>query len=216
MENKNNKNIDLLKTSEFLYTCNKCNKTPKIIKIYYVNSEIELKCEEHLTTNIKINEYLELISKLKKCQKCYKGNANSYHPIKYCSSCEQILCNNCALEHINSHHILFNNEEFNITCKKHLNNLYESYCFNCKSNICKECKKSGMHLKHNKFDFIEVQPNNNELDIIYSFNKNLEQQSKKYDSIKFKESLEDAIISTSTPSFLASAAAFFAQTPVSM
>lgn len=190
MENKNNKNIDLLKTSEFLYTCNKCNKTPKIIKIDYVNSEIEFKCEEHLTTNIKINEYLELISKLKKCQKCYKGNANSYHPIKYCSSCEQILCNNCALEHINSHHILFNNEEFNITCKKHLNNLYESYCYNCKSNICKECKKSGMHLKHNKFDFIEVQPNNNELDIIYSFNKNLEKQTKEYDSIKFKESLD--------------------------
>ena len=189
MENKNNQSIDLLKTSEFLYTCNKCNKTPKIMKIDYFNNEIEFKCEEHSTIKIKINEYLDFISKLKICQKCFKENANSYHPIKYCSSCAQILCNNCALEHINSNHILFNNEEFNITCKKHLNYLYEAYCCDCKINICKECKKSGKHLKHNKFDFIEIQPNKNELDIIYSFNKNLEKQTKEFDSNNFKESL---------------------------
>ena len=190
MDKKNSKILDLIKTSEYLYTCCKCNKIPKIKKIDYINNEIELSCEEHSTSKIKINEYLNTISKLKKCQKCLKESANLNRPLKYCSSCDLILCNNCALNHTNPNHNLFNNEEFNTTCKKHLNNLYEAYCSNCRINICKECKKSGLHLKHNKFDFIEIQLNNNELEIIYNFDKNLERQINELDYNKFIESLE--------------------------
>ena len=190
MEIKNKKNLELLKSSETLYTCHKCNKIPQIIKIDYMNSEIELKCEEHQITTLKIKEYLESISKLKKCQKCCKECINVYPPLKYCASCQLILCNICALDHLNSNHDIFNNDEYNIKCKKHLNYFYEAYCDNCKRNICKECKKSGIHIKHNKFDFIEIQPSTNNLEVIYNFDKYLEKQIKKLDYKKFIEALE--------------------------
>ena len=151
MENKNKNNFNLLKSTETLYTCHKCIKTPKIMKIDYINDTIELKCEDHQITKLKIKEYLNEISKLRKCKKCFKESINADHPLKYCSTCNVLLCNNCAMEHIDSRHILFNKDEYNIKCKKHLNNFYETYCNNCKGNICKECKKSGIHL--NELDY---------------------------------------------------------------
>jgi len=189
MENKNKNNLNLLKTTETLYSCHKCIKTPKIIKIDYINDTIELKCEEHQITKLKIKEYLNEISKLKKCKKCFKESMNPEHPLKYCSTCNLLLCNNCAMEHIDSRHILFNKDDYNIKCKKHLNNFYEAFCNNCKGSICKECKKSGIHFKHNKFDYIEIQPSNNDFDIIYNFNKNLEKQINELDYDKYMESL---------------------------
>ena len=54
-----NKN-ELLKSSETLYTCHKCNKIPQIIKIDYMNSEIELKCEEHQITTLKIKHKTQI------------------------------------------------------------------------------------------------------------------------------------------------------------
>ena len=189
MENKNKNNLNLLKTKETLYSCPKCIKTPKIIKIDYINDTIELKCEEHQITKLKIKDYLNEISKLKKCKKCFKESINADHPLKFCSTCNLPLCNNCAMEHIDSRHILFNKDDYNIKCKKHLNNFYEAFCNNCKGSICKECKKSGIHFKHNKFDYIEIQPSNNDFDIIYNFNKNLEKQINELDYDKYMESL---------------------------
>ena len=190
MENKNKNNFNLLKSTETLYTCHKCIKTPKIMKIDYINDTIELKCEDHQITKLKIKEYLNEISKLRKCKRCFKESINADHPLKYCSTCNVLLCNNCAMEHIDSRHILFNKDEYNIKCKKHLNNFYETYCNNCKGNICKECKKSGIHLKHNKFDYIEIQPCKNDFDIIDNFNKNLEKQINELDYAKYMESLD--------------------------
>ena len=189
MENKNKNDLNLLKTTETLYSCHKCIKTPKIIKIDYINDTIELKCEEHQITKLKIKDYLNEISKLKKCQKCFKESMNPNHPLKFCSTCNLPLCNNCAMEHIDSRHILFNKDDYNIKCKKHLNNFYEAFCNNCKGSICKECKKSGIHFKHNKFDYIEIQPSKNDFDIIYNFNKNLEKQINELDYDKYMESL---------------------------
>ena len=71
-----------------------------------------------------------------------------------------------------------------------MNNFYESYCNNCQGNICKECKKSGIHFTHNKFDYIEIQPNKNDLDVIYNFNKNLEKQINELNYEKYLEALE--------------------------
>ena len=194
MESKNQKNLELLKSTETLYTCHLCNKTPTIMKIDYINNEIELKCEDHQITKLKIKDYLNAILKPKKCQQCFKECVNLYrnlyNPIKYCVNCKLIICNNCSLEHINSNHIVFNNEEYNIKCKKHLNNFYEAYCHYCRGNICKECKKSGTHFKHNKFDFIEMQPNKNDFDIIEYFDNKLEKEIKELDYNKNVEALE--------------------------
>ena len=54
----------------------------------------------------------------------------------------------------------------------HIHNIkYENYCFNCFSNICKECLKSGDHINHNKINIIEIQPKEEELFIIKKFSE---------------------------------------------
>ena len=78
---------------------------------------------------------------------------------------------------------------YNIICKKHLNKYYEAYCKNCKGNICKECKKTGIHYQHNKFDYIEIQPNKNDFEIINNFNKTLKNQIIFLDYNKYIEDL---------------------------
>ena len=190
MEDKNKNSLNLLKSTETLYTCPKCNKTPKIMKIDYLNDLIELKCEQHQLTKLKIKEYLKEISKQNKCQKCFKEIINCYHYLKYCTTCNLLLCNNCSMEHIDSRHILFNNDEYNIKCKKHLNNFYEAYCNNCKGNICKECKKSGIHFQHNKYDYIEIKPNDKDLKFIYNFDENLKKQINELDYSKYIDALD--------------------------
>ena len=53
-------------------------------------------------------------------------------------------------------------------CKAHINNneKYICYCINCKINLCRECLKSRIHLNHNKNNIIEIQPTQEELNII--------------------------------------------------
>ena len=42
---------------------------------------------------------------------------------------------------------------------------YMSYCFDCNSNICKECLKSRNHIHHYKNNIIEIQPSLEELKV---------------------------------------------------
>jgi len=53
-------------------------------------------------------------------------------------------------------------------CKVHTNKTekYVCYCFNCKNHLCKECLESRTHLKHNKNSIMEIQPIQEELNIM--------------------------------------------------
>ena len=53
-------------------------------------------------------------------------------------------------------------------CKVHTNNneKYICYCFKCKNHLCRECLKSRTHLIHNKSNIIEIQPIQEELNLM--------------------------------------------------
>ena len=51
-------------------------------------------------------------------------------------------------------------------CVKHQLKKFISYCFDCKSHLCEDCLKAGIHLKYIKNNIIEVKPLEEELDII--------------------------------------------------
>jgi len=58
-------------------------------------------------------------------------------------------------------------------CKLHssYDNNYISYCFDCKIHLCKECLKSRIHINHNKNYLIEIQPTQDELNLIEEVTK---------------------------------------------
>ena len=51
--------------------------------------------------------------------------------------------------------------EKDITCQIHPNLKYDSYCFECKKNLCDECKKE--HLNHNQVSLNSIKPNDKEV-----------------------------------------------------
>ena len=52
------------------------------------------------------------------------------------------------------------------SCQIHNNNKFISYCFDCNCHLCIECLKLREHLYHNKNNIIEIQPIQEELNII--------------------------------------------------
>ena len=51
--------------------------------------------------------------------------------------------------------------EKDFTCQAHPNLKYDSYCFECKKNICKECGKD--HSNHNQINLNSIKPNDKEV-----------------------------------------------------
>ena len=69
----------------------------------------------------------------------------------------------------NFNHKIINQIEYNNKCPNHFNQINTSFCTDCKINICDQCKKSKMHTKHNKYDFIEIEPTEDEIAQINDF-----------------------------------------------
>ena len=82
-------------------------------------------------------------------------------------------------------------------CKVHINNneKYISYCINCKNHLCKECLKSGKHLNHNKNAIMEIQPTQEELNIIKELINyyNTKVENLKNESMIINEKLEKSL-----------------------
>ena len=51
--------------------------------------------------------------------------------------------------------------EKDFTCAIHPNLKYDSYCFECKKNLCDECKKE--HMNHNQINLSSIKPNDKEV-----------------------------------------------------
>ena len=175
----NNKKPNIRKLKHNSYTCNKCNKTPKILSIDYKKSIIEFFCDEHKNITLSLCDYLNSILKNDNCQICYK---NVDDELKFCTNCNKKLCNKCQEEHNKEYktHIIIKNDEYNIKCKNHEKEYYIGYCSSCKKNICNECKKTREHKFHDKFDYIEIQPTIEDMNIIKNFNLQLEKEINKY------------------------------------
>ena len=62
------------------------------------------------------------------------------------------------------------NKNINENCEIHTKTKdyikYVNFCFNCKLHLCKECLKSKIHKNHNKIYIFEIQPNEEELNLI--------------------------------------------------
>ena len=70
----------------------------------------------------------------------------------------------------------FNNKNINDEICNNHNKKYECYCSDCKKHLCKECLKSKEHIRHNKLNLIEFQPNENGLKEIQNIIKYYENQ----------------------------------------
>ena len=174
-EDKNYENN--LKLLNNCYTCNKCNSIPEITNIDFMKNTIEINCSKH-KNEIKLVDFINGSLKnhyfFSVCNICNKNiQKNNDNIFKYCYDCKKVICETCYLNHNNGHKIINNNEYYN-KCQKHFNEIYTSFCSDCRENICLECKKSKFHLGHKKYDFIEIIPTEDEINYIKDFSKKIE------------------------------------------
>ena len=165
-----NSNYELINNG---YTCDKCSSIPEITNIDFINDTIKINCpNEHaneLSWKNFINESLNQNYYFAVCNICNKNiQKNNEHIFKFCYNFNKIICENCYLNHEKTHNIINNNEYYN-KCPKHYNQIYTSFCSDCKENICDECKRSKMHRGHRKYDFLEIEPTNDEIAQINDF-----------------------------------------------
>ena len=154
------------------YTCKNCNSIPEIINIDFIKNTLEIKCQNHqneITWDEFIIDTLKYNYNFAVCNICLetiqKNNSNIF---KYCYDCNKVICDKCYINH-NSSHYLINYNQYNNKCNIHFNQTYTSFCNDCKVNICNECKKSKIHMGHRKYDFIEIEPTEDEIEQIKDF-----------------------------------------------
>ena len=148
------------------YSCYQCNSIPEIEDIDYNNNIMTIKCPNH-QTKIALDDFIYEAIKhnyyFSVCDICNKNvQKNNESIFKYCYDCKKIICNHCYPNH-NSEHKVINQNEYNTKCVKHFNQMYTSFCLTCNENICIECKKTKNHKLHNRYDFIEIGPTENEI-----------------------------------------------------
>ena len=96
-----------------------------------------------------------------------------------------------------------NDNEFKDKCSVHHSNNhsnnYSSFCFECNHHLCQLCLKARTHIKHKKNQIIEIQPIQEELDIVKAVIenykndlKNLEME-KETEEKKLKDNIENEI-----------------------
>ena len=163
------------------YTCKTCNSIPEITDIDFYNNIMKIKCPNHeneITLDNFINESVKHNYYFSVCNICNESvQKNNESAFKYCYDCKKIICNKCYFNH-NREHQLTNQNEFKNKCEKHFNQIYTSFCCDCKENICTECKRSKMHREHHKFDFVEIEPSENEISFVKNFCLNLKNSIK--------------------------------------
>ena len=123
------------------------------------------------------------------CNKCNAKKSNTYENKMYlCNICKIRLCPLCQSKHDKSHNAI--NYDFkHSTCEKH-NELYNSYCKDCKTNICVKCQKN--HIQHDVIQFGMIFPDKDELlkalkefrKIIELFNKDIDKIIERFNKVK--------------------------------
>ena len=174
-----NKTIDIkeLKKSKEII-CPKCNDYCRInikdykIKLYDCKNEHEtndILLDEYNNTQTKNNmDEPKIICGNCDIRKSYKHNNKFYK----CLTCKLYLCSLCISLHNN--HIIIDNDKINYTCHIH-NQLYNSYCNNCKRNICKLCQDQEDHELHEIIYYQEIRPNDKEIkEQLYDFRQKLD------------------------------------------
>ena len=150
------------------YLCIECNEIPEITNVDYDKNILEKKCPK----SKKIMSLSDFINEIKNqnnnmiCKICNK--TNDVDGFKFCYLCNKIICPVCFIKHDKNHNMI-DYHEYNNKCKIHFNQIYTSFCLFCKKNICFECKKSKDHKQHKRYDFIEIIPQESEIEQIKDF-----------------------------------------------
>ena len=166
-ERTNNKNNKLKKSSNII--CPECKEN---IRIYVNNFKITLEnCKNmHKIENLLINEF-EKSQNIDEsqilCQKCKIDKSQMYNnKFYFCLECQLNLCPLCILQHDKTHNIIDYEKKYFI-CKLH-HEPYNSYCQECKNDICLMCEKG--HEGHNIKTYGVIMP---DLKVINNNLKNL-------------------------------------------
>ena len=137
------------------YHCSKCGIIPSI---HFKESTFDIKCEEHESLDVSINDFNNNISFTFECSKCRISSSNKGTHIFYCFDCEKTFCNNCKISHdqnLNNNHFLVKAKRKYNFCKKH-KKPYDKYCNKCKKSLCEDCDP---HTGHKVKIFKNILPN---------------------------------------------------------
>ena len=144
---------DIIKSKNTI--CPYCEENIKMdIKDYKINL---YECRHgHKIENILLNKFEETqkvdLSNII-CAICKNNNKSiSYNNIFYkCLTCNDNICPLCKLNHNKQHKIINYDDKYYI-CDKH-NEIYFSYCEECKINLCALCEE---HKKHKRVLFSDI------------------------------------------------------------
>ena len=144
-----------IKSKEII--CPECKESTKF-KIENYNI-ILYECKNKHETDLLFDEFDKSqninISKIF-CQKCNNNKGNIYNNSFYkCNICNINLCPICNSKHDKNHNVI-NYDNKNYICEEH-NKGYESYCEDCKKNLCKKCELNN-HSKHKIKRFCSLNP----------------------------------------------------------
>ena len=163
------KEITIVAIKKLRIKCPKCNYNECIINL----SDHHISfygCEHKHSYSAMYDDYgksQEMLNyKIKCCSPgCKKNQKNNPRDFFICLKCTDMLDNNksycyeCNLEHSKLHKtVRFNDKSY--YCFKHCERFIE-YCFNCKQNICKDCKNN--HKSHIVKSYDLMIPNEKEM-----------------------------------------------------
>ena len=145
-DEKSNNNKNLIKANHVI--CPICKESANI---YFENMKIKIvNCKYNHTSYLLFDQFKEtqIIDESKIfCNKCNEKNkSNSYNRIMYkCNTCNINLCPLCHQNHDKNHNIINYEQQYYI-CEIH-NRSYNSFCKNCKRDICVLCEaEHGQHM----------------------------------------------------------------------
>ena len=106
------------------------------------------------------------------CNRCY-SIINEEFSNFICENCNHIFCNNCINKHLieRKHTIRTNYIKKEKQCHIHQID-YNLFCEDCKENLCEKCK--GKHKMHSIKSFIDIIPNNNDINSIKTYNEKIQ------------------------------------------
>ena len=138
----------IIKSKEVI--CPKCSEN---INLKIKNYEISLyDCKNgHIFNSMRFKDFIDTQNidlKKIKCDECKERNKyDSFNNVFYkCFTCNKNLCPICKSIH-NSAHQVSNYDKINSICIAHFES-FNSYCRNCKNNLCLKCEKD--HINHDK------------------------------------------------------------------
>ena len=169
---------DLSKIKDDKYACRKCKLTPEFQEIDCNNENIVIKCPEHGSETLEMKFYLDEMSKNtcynRKCEICQKVMKETKLPFYHCFEDDKDYCK----DHKPKGNCLPIQDEEN-KCLLHPDDEFNLFCKTCNKNICSKIKEHGddpqFHFhnfeKHEVIKRDEYAPKNDDLKIIYLFQK---------------------------------------------